>query len=112
MSRLNIDGQSINFEFKHANDGREIYANVMNFLKDNNPFILHDGNRKGPIFIPSKLACINMGEILIHSGVSEFQFSLSWEVGLYEMASELMPKELTYMENKLLPYAAIVDHTP
>lgn len=102
--RLNVDGENINFHFKHINSDRAIYSDVMNLLKENKSFILHDGDRQGPIFIPSKLACLNMGELLIHKGVPEFQYTLSFEVGLYEMASELDPKELSYTETKLISH--------
>jgi hypothetical protein len=99
MNRISIDGQSLNFNFKHTNNG---IANIlMGFLQSNTAFVLHDGDGKGPVFIPDKLACIDCGEVLVHSGINEFQFSLSFQIGLYSCASPLGIDAITYFKNKL-----------
>lgn len=111
MAHINIDGQNIGFSFKH--DSKPVYQKILELLKDNEPFILHDGNREGPIFIPSHLACIEQGEVLIHKGIAEFQFSLSFQAGLYSCADKVSLGQIDYMVNKLLPYsyAATRSHT-
>jgi hypothetical protein len=100
MGRISVDGQGINYSFKHVNNG--IAGIVTTFLETNTPFVLHDGDGKGPVFIPDKLACIDMGQTLIHSGLNEFMFSLSFQIGLYCCASRLEVDAITYFENKLL----------
>ena len=97
---MKIDGYNVEISIGHVNN---ITANdITGFLKNNTPFVLHDGDKIGPVFIPEKLACIDRGGVLIHSGESEFLFSLSFQMGLYECASRLESDAITYFENKLL----------
>jgi hypothetical protein len=100
MGRIQIDGQMVNFSFKHVNNS--IAGIVTTFLETSTPFVLHDGDGKGPVFIPDRLACIDRGETLIHSGVNEFMFSLSFQIGLYSCASPLEVDAIIYFKNLLL----------
>lgn len=93
---------------KHTNN--HIAQRVQDFLKNGTAFIFHDeGENFGPMFIPDKLACIHFGEVLIHSGIPEFIYSVSFQMGIYDCVSELRPKQIEDVNQKLLPYAATVE---
>lgn len=90
---MNIDGQNVNISLTHTNN--PVQEKVHAFLKNGIAFILHDeGESFGPIFIPDRLACIHFGEVLIHSGIEQFMYSVSFQMGIYDCVSELSQKEV------------------
>ena len=106
MEILNIDGWPVKVSFSGFHGERA--KRVMELLIENKPFRLFSkDDKEGVIYFPEQLACLDHGDLLFYSGLTEFQFGLSFNVGVQDSVCALSDSEKDKYISRINPLPAI-----